>query len=106
MGSVIHVSEQDAFGIQSFLLPLVPMPLFNFTCPACGEHVRKILPHLTEERRCPKCDAILKRTPNAPTTRVIEVRDNGLMPRQVEQLADVEEMIRERSTEPEDPDII
>jgi len=38
------------------------------------------------------------------TARVIEVRDNGIMPRKVEQLADVEELIKDRSQEPTEPE--
>ena len=62
------------------------MPVFNFTCPGCGEHVRKLLPHLTYDKFCPKCNTKLERTALGPTTRIVEVRDNGLMPKRVEQV--------------------
>lgn len=72
------------------------MPLFNFYCETCKEHTRKLLPHLTEEKKCKKCGAVLARVSN-PTTRVVEVLDNGAMPRKVEQLAGVDEMVKDRS---------
>lgn len=72
------------------------MPIFNFECPNCGEHVRKFLPHLSEDKPCPKCETIMVRSGEGPTSRVVEIRDNGLMPKKVEQLADIEELIKNR----------
>lgn len=83
------------------------MPLFSFNCPTCKEKIRRILPIApVEPFPCPKCESTLERGSAAPTSRVIEVRDNGIMPRQVEQLVDIGDMIKERSTDPEDPDIV
>lgn len=82
------------------------MPLYNFQCPACKKHVQKLLPHLTEDKFCPGCGTKLKRVAKPPTSRIVEERDNGLMPRKVEQLADIQEIIKDRSTEPEPDDTI
>jgi hypothetical protein len=48
----------------------------------------------------------MERDSAGPTQRVVEVRDNGLMPKKVEQLADIDELVRDRSTKKPDGEII
>lgn len=48
------------------------------------------------ERLCKSCQSPLVRTPKAPTTRVVERLDNGLMVKALERLADAPELHRER----------
>lgn len=75
------------------------MPVFNFKCLSCGDLSRRLLPHLSETKICLLCGATLERVSAGPTTKVIEVRDNGFMPKQVEQLANLDEL---KSTKPPD----
>lgn len=44
-----------------------------------------------------KCGTQMNRVPTGPTSRIVETRDNGIMTRAVEQLADVERLSRERA---------
>jgi hypothetical protein len=77
------------------------MPLFYFTCESCSRTKKFLM--TPEEAAAPQicqhedCGGLLKRSPQAPTSRVVEVRDNGLQPRAVEQLKDIEQMLYERA---------
>ncbi len=71
------------------------MPVFNLSCPGCSERLRKLLPSFAN-LPCPKCGVTLVRDGEGPTQRVIEVRDNGVMPKKVEQLANIDELIKNR----------
>lgn len=77
------------------------MPIFNLECPKCGEHVRKVLPYLSHPKPCPKCETVMVRCGDGPTSRIVEVRDNGIMPKKVEQLAGIEDLVKDRSTKPQ-----
>jgi len=79
------------------------MPVFDLKCPACGESERKLMLTM-QDRPCPKCETVMVRAGTGPTSRIIEIRDNGFMPKKVEQLADVQELVRQRSTEKPEPD--
>jgi len=84
------------------------MPLYNFRCPKCEKNFSKILPHVTEfEKPCPTCGELSPYVGKGPSSRVVEVRDNGFMPKKVEQLADIEEVSRDRSTKkPDDGTVV
>lgn len=83
------------------------MPIYNFRCPKCEKDFSRLLPHLSEyEKPCPICKELSPHIGKGPTQRVVEVRDNGLMPKKVEQLADIDEMVRDRSTKKSDGEII
>lgn len=74
------------------------MPLFYMACPKCAATHKRILePKMVEAQVCGKdgCDSVLIRTPSAPSSRVMETFDNGLMARKVERLRDIEEMLDE-----------
>lgn len=71
------------------------MPIFSWKCPDCGEVTRKLLKGRPELGTC-CCGGKLEFVSNL-TTRVVEVRDNGLMPKKVEQLQNVQEMVKDRS---------
>jgi hypothetical protein len=78
------------------------MPLYYFGCPdsSCAVTTRRLLPpkevRLAEET-CPKCGKLMLRQANAPTARVTEVIDNGIMTRRLERLADAERLFTERN---------
>ena len=72
------------------------MPIFTWKCPDCGEVTRKLLKGRPTLGKC--CCGGQLEFDSALTTRVVEVRDNGLMPKKVEQLQNVQEMVRDRST--------
>jgi hypothetical protein len=77
------------------------MPVFYFECPVCHMPDRMILS--PEEGkgdvpcRAPDCSGKLKRTRKAPTTRITETLDNGLMARSLERLADAEKIHHDRA---------
>ena len=56
---------------------------------------------------CISCGKILERkNENKTSGTVKEVLDNGIMPRKVERLSNIEELIKERSREKEEPGIV
>lgn len=76
------------------------MPIFNLVCPQCGHRTRKLIADLSnlEKIFCRDCDGHYVRVGEGPTTRVVEVRDNGVMPKKVEQLVGAQELVKDRST--------
>lgn len=70
------------------------MPIYTWKCLDCGEVTRKILKDRPELFKC-CCGGQLEFTTDT-TTRVVEVRDNGLMPKKVEQLSGIEDLIKNR----------
>lgn len=81
------------------------MPLFLWECQSCGTSSRKLLEERPLLPPCPACGGEQRFTTQA-TSRVIEIRDNGFMPRKVEQLANVQDLVRRRSTPEGEDDII
>lgn len=80
------------------------MPMYNYQCPGCKQTFRLIR---TPEKallpvNCATCDTQLVRKPAPPSSMAKEVLDNGMMARQVERLADIEEIVVERSKTKED----
>jgi hypothetical protein len=60
-----------------------------------------------ENRVCPECsEPAVVWQGQGPTQRIVEVRDNGLMPKKVEQLANISEMVQERSTKKSDGEVV
>ena len=83
------------------------MPIYNFKCPKCEKKVRRVLPCPPYgDKPCPDCDTNMERDGDGPTQRVVEVRDNGIMPKKVEQLANIDEILVDRSTKKSDGEII
>ena len=81
------------------------MAYYRFTCKACGI-VSMLAMHSDQQfegGKC-KCGGDRVRTPNGATSRIVEVRDNGLMSRRVEQLADIERINYERAHQDPDKD--
>ena len=72
------------------------MPIFDYRCELCGERVRTMKSSSKEHANC---GGVLVRKPTGATSQQVEVVDNGLMPRRVERLAGVEEMVHERAVE-------
>lgn len=70
------------------------MPLLKWRCPACGRKQRVFLstgkPAL-DVVSCPDCKLPMERETGVTTT-VVETRDNGIMPRKVEQIRDIQEL--------------
>lgn len=79
------------------------MPIYNLECACCGHKLRKLAAQPPKDQDCPSCtEGPMSWQGQGPTQRVVEVRDNGLMPKKVEQLADIDEMVRDRSTTKKD----
>lgn len=79
------------------------MPLFYFYCSNCQKKYRHILKQysLGQKVSCVVCKSALERLVKAPTTQTTEIIDNGIMPKQVEKLMDVKELLEERSKKSE-----
>ena len=71
------------------------MPLYRWRCEKCGEATRKLLASRPKLGTC-CCGGKLIFVTNAQAM-VMESLDNGIMPRRVEQLKDVEELRKVRS---------
>jgi hypothetical protein len=80
------------------------MPSFRTKCPGCGATTRTLKPKRPELVAC-SC-GVMPVFVSSVNTQVKETIDNGVMPRKVEQLKGVEEMMKERSTEPKKEDIV
>jgi protein-arginine kinase activator protein McsA len=76
------------------------MPSFTFICPKCNEKVSLWLTSSDWEYtfKCSNCPKVrLKRLfQTAPTMSVNETIDNGNYPKEIEQPADIYEMLEER----------
>jgi hypothetical protein len=76
------------------------MPMYRCRCKACGKSIRKLLSiEVYQSGKLPlhDCGGELTREATGPTTRVVEVLDNGIMPRKVERLAEAPRMAHERA---------
>lgn len=75
------------------------MPLFYFFCEPCQKRFFKLLKgdQAKGGYECPTCSKIAARAPQAPSSQVLEVVDNGLMPRKIERYADAQRIFKERS---------
>ncbi len=76
------------------------MPSFNLKCQECGLEQKRLckspkeIPHI----ECKQCRAKgMERMAGETSSQVIEVLDNGLMPRRLERHKDAERMYRERA---------
>lgn len=83
------------------------MPIYNLECSCCGHKFKKLLSKPPEGLPCPQCsESPVTWQGQGPTQRIVEVRDNGLMPKKVEQLANISEMVQERSTKKSDGEVV
>ena len=75
------------------------VPLFRFECSKCIISVERILTPMQarEVVFCPSCHDRLTRAPEGATSSVVETLDNGAMPRRVTRLADIEQIMHDRS---------
>jgi hypothetical protein len=81
------------------------MPIYNWKCSNdCGIEQRKVLKTRPKLGNC-CCGASFVFVSNL-SARVVEIRDNGIMPKKVEQLAEVSEVARDHSTKKPDDDIV
>lgn len=78
------------------------MPIYLFKC-GCQEGKTLLLPAKDRDlpRTCAVCNQPLKREMGRPTTRVVEVIDNGIMAKKLERLADAERLFSDRANIPE-----
>lgn len=65
----------------------------------CEYKGRKMLKSSKEIKnlRCPECKECVTREVTGPSSQVMEVLDNGAMPRRLERLRDAEDLYRSRS---------
>lgn len=81
------------------------MAMFQWFCTKCDHSEKKLLPRMPTLGPCPKCGADQDFIDNS-TSRIIEERDNGFMHKKVEQLANISELMAERSSKKSGPDTI
>lgn len=76
------------------------MPMFYYKCADCARSNRRLLKDDQEadllKHFCP-CGGIMVRAPQAPSARITETLDNGLMVRRLERIADAEQVHYERA---------
>lgn len=79
------------------------MPIFNFICPKCGTKKARLRAPKDEDKRsvCPNCPSDMVRDHGGASSRVVEVRDNGIMGKAVEQVADAERLYYDRAHQDE-----
>jgi len=86
------------------------MPFFRYQCPKCLLQARKFLEKREGEPPPSKCECgqATQWVYGQPQTMIKEVLDNGIMPRSVERLKDIEELIHERHKvyKPKDGEIV
>lgn len=80
------------------------MALFKYQCNTCKKLTRLLLPSRPKLEAC-ECGGKQSFITDTQAL-VMETRDNGIMPRKVEQIQDVERMVKDRSTDPKDPGIV
>lgn len=75
------------------------MPLIEFKCPVCHRTSRRFFLkiELAKEAQCEVCFSLLDRMFTQISTYSTEVIDNGIMPRQVEIISGITELLHERS---------
>lgn len=71
------------------------MAVFKLQCTKCENVENRIVKDTFPP--CTKCGGETIRAGQGPTSRIIEVRDNGLMPKKVEQLANLDDLKKGRS---------
>jgi len=77
------------------------MGMFSFKCPEHGIF-KVMLDTGTKSHQCPKCSAISARQLKVGSVTVTERIDNGLMPRPIDRIQNIDEMIDQRNAIHED----
>jgi len=74
------------------------MPSFTYICRECHQTIRKILTvtAAAQPQPCP-CGGEAERELQAPSTRVVERLDNGIMSRSLERLSEATRIYKEHS---------
>lgn len=81
------------------------MPAYHLKCDKCQKSLRKLLPKF-EAMTC-ECGGQFERIdPTKVTAQIKEVLDNGVMVRKVERLHNIDQLVKERSQEPEGDDFV
>jgi hypothetical protein len=80
------------------------MPIYNWECLSCLRFSRKVLKVRPQLTIC-ECGGEQNFVSNL-SSRIIEIRDNGLQDKVVEQLKDIKELVTERNSIKSDGDII
>ena len=81
------------------------MALFSWQCTECDQAKRSLCPTRPILPECPECGAEQVFVTNVSSL-VQETMDNGIMPRKVERLKDVESLIHDHVTTAPDDGIV
>ncbi len=78
------------------------MPIFYYSCADCALNVRRILKSKEADvQNCLMCGKQLHREAKGPSTQMMETLDNGMMPKSVTRLVDIERLADEhRKSDP------
>lgn len=71
----------------------------RYKCNLCENSITKLIfknEDLVGYLTC-QCGGVMERVLRGPSVTVVETRDNGVMPRRVEQQKDIAEILKERS---------
>lgn len=79
------------------------MPAFNLQCDKCEKQIRKILSKFNG-LDC-ECGGKYQRL-NKTSSVIKETLDNGVMTRKVERIHNIDDLVKERSKEPEKDDFV
>lgn len=81
------------------------MPLYAFHCTPCGLDVSRLFEQDPAKGPvvvlCPSCRNPVQRKARGPSTRIVEVLDNGVMTKRLERLSDAERLYWERNKKPD-----
>jgi DNA-directed RNA polymerase subunit RPC12/RpoP len=84
---------------------MAKMPAFYLKCNKCSKELRRILTKFTEIK-C-DCGEVMQRTDKTnPSAMIKEVLDNGAMIRKVERIHNIDELVKQRSKEPDEPGVV
>lgn len=73
------------------------MPAVRYKCMACGEEKRLVMFTKPKPSMPCRCGGKMHRQIGSPAAKVVETLDNGAMPRRVEQMKDIKEIMGKRS---------
>jgi hypothetical protein len=80
------------------------MALFKFKCKSCAKVTRKILAQRPKLDIC-QCGGELDFITNVEA-QVLETFDNGIMPKKVERLRDIQELVKDHASEKKEPGLV
>lgn len=73
------------------------MAMFYWKCVQCDHTGKQLTASMPDLPPCPECGADMDFV-STPSSRIVEIRDNGFMMKKVEQLSNIQDLVAEHST--------